>query len=73
MAISQSTTSQHIVDVHSHNVFGWYRSLVEAYDASLYEGFPLPEWNTDDHIRFMDEAGISATILFLKTQGNSLE
>ena len=36
-------------------------------DAQAAEGFPLPKWSIDEHLKFMDDAGIDFTILSMAT------
>ena len=47
-----------------------YRSAVENSefgDAAAEKGFPLPKWNEESHLQFMDEAGIDFTVLLMVT------
>ncbi len=55
--------SQPVVDVHSHNILPSYLEFLDRHDALLEEGFPLPSWNVDEHLRLMDEAGIVWSVL----------
>lgn len=64
MAISSGVGhARQIVDVHSHNIFPFYREVIERHGAEMEEGFPLPAWEVDSHRAFMDSAGIGCTIL----------
>ena len=36
-------------------------------DAQAEEGFPLPKWSVEEHLKFMDDAGIYFTILSMAT------
>lgn len=36
-------------------------------DAPAEEGFPLPKWSVDAHLKFMEDAGIDFTILSMPT------
>ncbi len=51
------------IDVHTHIVIHEYIEMLKAHGAELEETFPLPEWNTERHVTFMDSAGISTSIL----------
>lgn len=55
--------SQGIIDVHSHNVLDSYTSFISRNNALLEEGFPIPSWDAEAHIRMMDEAGIACSVL----------
>lgn len=55
--------AQDVVDVHCHNIPLFYMEVLEKHNAALDEGFPLPEWNVDSHLAFMDSAGIGCSIL----------
>lgn len=58
-----SVWAQGLTDVHSHNVMPSYLDFLKSHDALMEEGFPLPEWNVEEHLRAMDEAGIEISIL----------
>ena len=53
------------VDFHCHAILPSFvdglRQL--GIDAAYEEGFPLPKWNVEDHLKFMEEAGIDFSIL----------
>lgn len=55
--------SQDRVDMHCHNVLPEFRTLLERHGAALEETFPLPDWNVEAHLKFMDEAGIGVSVL----------
>ena len=55
--------AQSVIDIHCHNVLPEFRALLEQHNAALEETFPLPEWSEDAHLKFMDEAGISQSVL----------
>lgn len=58
-----ATVSAQMVDVHSHIILPEYREVLKAHGAELEETFPLPEWNVERHIAFMDSAGIRTAVL----------
>ena len=58
-----NVVAQDIVDVHSHNILPSYMETLEKHDAAMDEGFPLPAWDVDAHLKFMEEAGIGCSIL----------
>ena len=55
--------AQGVIDVHCHNILPFYMKALEKHDAALDEGFPLPTWTVDAHLRFMEEAGIGCSVL----------
>lgn len=56
-------TAQQIVDVHCHNILPDFVSALDAHNAALDETFPLPAWNVESHLEFMDSAGIKTSVL----------
>ena len=57
--------AQQAIDVHSHMIPQSYLDYLSANHALLDEDFPIPSWNLDEHLKFMDEAGIACSILTL--------
>ena len=51
------------VDIHSHAVTASYLEFIKAHGAEMDEGFPIPDWNVEDHLAFMDQAGIETAVL----------
>lgn len=51
------------VDLHSHIILPEYREVLKAHGAELEETFPLPEWDAERHIAFMNRAGIRTAVL----------
>ena len=60
-----TATAQQAIDVHCHNVLPDFRYLLERHGAALEETFPLPDWNIDAHLEFMEAAGIRTSLLSL--------
>ena len=54
-----------VTDWHSHVIPDSYRELVALHGALLDEGFPLPQWSAEAHLRLMNEAGIASSVLTL--------
>lgn len=59
------TMAQNAIDVHSHIIPQNYLEYLDANNALMEEGFPLPKWDIDSQIRWMDEAGIKTSVLTL--------
>lgn len=57
--------AQYVIDTHAHMIPQSYLDCLTKHDALLDEDFPIPHWNIDEHLRFMDEAGIACSILTL--------
>lgn len=57
------SAAQQAIDVHCHNVLPGFVSFLESHDATSDEGYPLPKWDAESHIRFMQEAGIGLSVL----------
>ena len=51
------------VDVHTHIIIPEYVEMLKAHGAELEETFPLPEWDVERHIAFMDSAAIRTAVL----------
>ena len=53
------------VDFHAHPVTDAFRAAMPelGIDPIEEDGFPLPKWSAEEHLAFMDEAGIADTIL----------
>lgn len=53
------------IDVHAHAVSKSYVEGLHALgiDPVAAEGFPVPSWSADEHLRFMDEAQIEVAVL----------
>ena len=63
MALAVAPLSAQTVDVHSHIIIPEYVEMLKAHGAELEETFPLPEWDAERHIAFMDSAGIRSAVL----------
>ena len=51
------------IDLHSHAVTQGYLDYIKANGAEMDEGFPIPSWDAEKHIAFMDKAGIQTAVL----------
>ena len=60
-AIALNVSAQ--IDLHSHAITEGYLEFVKAHGAVMDEGFPIPTWNVEKHLSFMDEAGIQTSVL----------
>lgn len=55
--------AQQTVDLHTHIIVPEYIELLKAHGAELEETFPLPQWEVNKHLAFMDSAGIRTAVL----------
>ena len=65
MISSNIMKAQQVIDVHSHMIPQSYLDYLSENHALLDEDFPIPSWNLDEHLKFMDDAGIACSILTL--------
>lgn len=52
-------------DMHCHIVTPQYLATLERHHALMDEGFPIPHWDSERHLAFMDRAGIATSVLTL--------
>ena len=57
--------AQSVVDVHSHIITPEFVSSLEREGRLMDEGFPLPKYDVESHLRWMDEAGVQTSVLTL--------
>ncbi len=55
--------AQQTIDVHSHNVLPEFTEFLERHGAAMEETFPLPKWDVNSHLEFMEAAGIRTSLL----------
>lgn len=57
------------IDFHAHAILPSYVDALKILkiDAQAEEGFPLPKWTAENHLKFMADAGIDFTILSMAT------
>ena len=63
--IATATMAQGVVDVHSHIITPEFVSALENEGRLMDEGFPLPKYNVENHLKWMDEAGVQTSVLTL--------
>ena len=57
--------AQGVIDVHSHIITPEFVSALDKEGRLLDEGFPLPKWDAEEQLKWMDEAGIQTSVLTL--------
>ena len=63
--VATMTQAQGVIDVHSHIITPEFVSALEGEGRLLDEGFPLPKWDAEAQLKWMDEAGIQTSVLTL--------
>ena len=63
--IATATMAQDVIDVHSHIITPEFVSALESEGREMDEGFPLPKYDVENHLRWMDEAGVQTSVLTL--------
>ena len=65
MMTAANIYAQGVMDVHSHIITPEFLSALNAEGRLMDEGFPLPKYDANMHLRWMDEAGIQTSVLTL--------
>ena len=63
MSLGSVSLCGQTVDVHAHIVIPEYVDVLKAHGAEQEETFPLPAWDAERHVAFMDSAGIRTAVL----------
>ena len=63
--IATATMAQGVIDVHSHVITPEFVSALETEGRVMDEGFPLPKYDMENHLKWMDEAGVQTSVLTL--------
>ena len=63
--IAANGFAQGVIDVHSHIITPEFVSALENEGRLMDEGFPLPKYDVENHLKWMDEAGIETSVLTL--------
>ena len=65
LMLASNGFAQGVIDVHSHIITPEFLSSLENEGRLMDEGFPLPKYDADAHLKWMDEAGIETAVLTL--------
>ena len=60
-----TASAQGVIDMHSHIITPEFVSSLEREGRLMDEGFPLPKYDVESHLRWMDEAGVQTSVLTL--------
>ena len=65
LMIAANGFAQGVIDVHSHLITPEFVSTLENEGRLMDEGFPLPKYDVENHLKWMDEAGVETSVLTL--------
>ena len=65
MMLTTATMAQGVVDVHSHIITPELVSALENEGRLMDEGFPLPKYDIESHLKWMDKVGVQTSVLTL--------
>ena len=63
--VAATAFAQGVIDVHSHLISPEFISALENEGRLMDEGFPLPKYDVESHIKWMNEAGVETSVLTL--------
>ena len=63
--VAATAFAQGVIDVHSHVIPTEFVSALESEGRLMDEGFPLPKYDVEGHLKWMNEAGIETSVLTL--------
>lgn len=63
MVVATTLHALEITDVHAHIIPSEFVSYLEQHGAAMDEGFPLPRWNAEQQLQWMDSMGIHTSVL----------
>ncbi len=65
MMVATKGMAQGVIDVHSHIITPEFLSALKNEGRLMDEGFPLPKYDAEAHLQWMDEAGVQTSVLTL--------
>ena len=65
MILATTAFAQGVIDVHSHIITPEFVSALAKEGRMLDEGFPLPKYDVNSHLKWMDEVGVETSVLTL--------
>ena len=63
LMLAINTMAQGVIDVHSHIITPEFVSALEGEGRLMDEGFPLPKYDVENHLKWMDEVGVQTSVL----------
>ena len=63
--LATTAYSQGVIDVHAHLLPTEFIEALKGEGRLMDEGFPLPKYDVESHLKWMDEAGVQTSVLTL--------
>jgi len=63
MATTMIASAQGVIDVHSHIITPEFLLSLSTEGKLMDEGFPLPAYDAEKHLQWMDETGVHTSVL----------
>ena len=63
--LATTAFSQGVIDVHAHLLPTVFVEALKSDGRLMDEGFPLPKYDVENHLKWMDEAGVETSVLTL--------
>ena len=63
--VAATAFAQGVIDVHSHVITPEFVSAIKNDGRLMDEGFPLPKYDVESHLKWMNEAGVETSVLTL--------
>lgn len=63
--LATTAFSQGVIDVHAHLLSTEFIEALKSEGRLMDEGFPLPKYDVENHLKWMDEAGVETSVLTL--------
>ena len=63
--LATTAFSQGVIDVHAHLLPTEFVEALKSEGRLMDEGFPLPKYDVENHLKWMDEAGVEVSVLTL--------
>lgn len=70
--LATTASAQGVIDVHAHLLPAEFVEALESEGRLMDEGFPLPRYDVEEHLKWMDEAGVETSILTLPSARPSM-
>ena len=65
MMVATKGMAQGVIDVHSHIITPEFLSSLKNEGRLMDEGFPLPQYDAEAHLKWMDQSGVQTSVLTL--------
>ena len=61
--MAASLQAQGVIDLHAHIITPSFLSDLKEHNALMDEGFPIPHYDAQQHLQWMDDAGVQTSVL----------